>query len=91
MMEVAAYSRFFFGLAVVIGLIYGLAWVVKRLGLDKKLRGATGAQGRMQVADVLYIDTKRKLLVVRVDTREYVLLVSGDIVTVVDKLDATHA
>lgn len=87
-MDATSYPRFFLGLAVVIGLIYGLAYVVKRLGLDKKLRGATGAQGRLAVADVLYLDPKRKLLLVRADAREYLLLVSGEGVTVVDKLDA---
>lgn len=90
-MEMADYSRFFVGLAFVIGLMYALAYVVKKLGLDKKLRGATGAGGRLQVADVLYIDPKRKLLLVKADAREYVLLVSGEQVTVIDKLGAVDA
>lgn len=87
-MEYYDFSRFFFGFAVVIGLIYALAWVVKRSGLDKKLRGATGAQGRLAVSDVLYLDPRRKLVMVRADGREYLLLIAGESVTVVDKLES---
>jgi len=83
------YSRFFLGLAFVIALMYGLAYVVKKLGLDKKLRGATGVGGRLAVSDVLYLDPKRKLMLVRADAREYVILVSGEQVTVIDKLEGS--
>jgi flagellar protein FliO/FliZ len=86
-MEYFEIARFFGGLAIVISLIYGCAWLAKRFGLDKKLRGATGAHGRLAVADVMYIDPKRKLMLVRADASEYLLLISGESVTVVDKMD----
>lgn len=87
-MEMVDYSRFFFSLALVVALIWGVAFVLKRLGLDKRLRGATGQAGRLQVVDVLYTDPRRKLMLVRADAHEYLLMLSGDSVTVVDKLDA---
>lgn len=90
-MEMVDYSRFVGGLAFVVVLMYALAYGVKKLGLDKKLRGATGAGGRLQVADVLFIDPKRKLLLVKADAREYVLLISGEQVTLIDKLGAADA
>lgn len=86
-MELAEYGRFFLSLAFIIGLIFVCAWVAKKLGLDKKLRGVTAATGRLQVADTLYLDPKRKLVLVRADAREYVILLHGDRATVVDKLD----
>lgn len=86
-MEMVDYSRFFVSLAFVIALIWAVAWLLKRFGLDKRLRGATGQAGRMQVVDVLYMDPRRKLVLVRADHQEYVLMVAGDSVTVIDKLE----
>ena len=88
-MESIDFTRFFLSLAFIVGLIWLCAWAAKRAGLDKKLRGATGGSGRLSVVDVHYLDPKRKVLLVRADAREYVLLVSGDQVTVIDKLDET--
>lgn len=86
-MDYAEYMRFFLSLAFVMGLIWLCAWLAKRFGLDKKLRGVTHSTGRLQVTDTLYLDPKRKLLLVRADAREYVILLAGETVTVIDKLD----
>lgn len=88
-METVDYTRFFLSLAFVMALIWLCAWLAKRFGLDKKLRGVTTVTGRLNVTDTLYLDPRRKLLLVRADQREYVLLLSGDAVTVIDKLDGT--
>lgn len=88
-MELMDYSRFFFALAFVIGLIWGIAYLMRRFGLDKKLRGINGQQGRLQVVDVLYLDPKRKITLVRADKTEYVLLLAGDQAQVIDKRDVT--
>lgn len=85
-MEWADYTRFFLALAFVIALIWFMAWGARKSGLDKKLRGASGSQGRLQVVDVLYLDPKRKMLLVRADAKEYLLLIAGDTATVIDKL-----
>ncbi len=85
-MELMDYSRFALSLGFVILLIWGIAAAMKKFGLDKRLRGVSGQVGRLKVVDVLYMDTKRKLMLVRADAQEYLLLVSGDSVTVVDKL-----
>lgn len=85
-MEYVELSRFFVALAFVVALIWGCGWLAKRAGLDKRMRGMTGAQGRLSVGDVLYLDPKRKLLLVKADGAEYLLLVAGETVTVVDKL-----
>lgn len=86
-METVEYTRFFLSLAFVMALIWACAWLAKRFGLDKKMRGVTAATGRLGVVDTLYLDPKRKLVLVRADAREYVILLSGENVTVIDKLD----
>ena len=85
-MDMTEYPRFFLSLVFVLGLIWGIAFLLKRFGLDKRLRGATGQTARLQVMDVLYMDTKRKLVLARADANEYLLMVAGDTVTLIDKL-----
>ncbi len=85
-MEFAEYSRFFFALAFVIGLIWACGYVLKRTGMDKRLRGITGSQGRLAVVDVLYLDPKRKLTLVRADDKEYLLFIAGEQATLIEKL-----
>ncbi|MFZ4541352.1 MAG: FliO/MopB family protein [Rickettsiales bacterium] len=89
-MELADYSRFMFALAFVVGLIWLTAYMLKRTGLDKRLRGVTGQNGRLAVVDVLYLDPRRKLTLVRADAREYLLLIAGDTAQVIDTLEAKN-
>lgn len=86
-MEFTDYTRFVLALGFVLGLIWLMAYLAKRFGLDKKLRGITGAQGRMAVVDVMHLDPKRKLTLVRVDAKEYVILLAGESAHVVDQFE----
>ncbi len=86
-MELADYSRFFFALAFVVGLIWLIAYAMKRTGLDKRLRGVSGQQGRLSVVDVLYLDPKRKLTLVRADTKEYLIFIAGENAQLIDTLE----
>ncbi len=86
-MEFSDYARFVFALAFVIGLIWAVAFTARRFGLDKKIRGIKGNQGRLAIVDVLYLDPKRKLTLVRADSKEYLLLIAGDKAEVVDKFE----
>lgn len=87
-MEVIEYSRFFLALAFVVGLIWACGYLLKRTGMDKRLRGVTGQQGRLGVVDVLYLDPRRKLTLVRADTREYLIFIAGDTAQLIDTLEA---
>lgn len=88
-MESADFIRFILSLTLVIGLIWLSAFLFKRFGLDKKLRNTRGVSGQLEVADTLYLDARRKLVVVKHKAREYVLLLSGDSATCIDTHEAT--
>ncbi len=94
-MENVDFSRLFLSLALVVSLIWLTAYLLKRSGLDKRLGGIRGtAAGRLQVMDVLYLDPKRKIMLVRADATEYLLLLNGETTTLVDTIagkDVTHA
>jgi flagellar protein FliO/FliZ len=88
-MEFADYYRFMFALAFVVALIWLTGYLMKRAGLDKRLGGVTGKAGeRLAVVDVLHLDPKRKLAIVRADSREYLLLIGGEHAQLIDTLEA---
>lgn len=60
-----------FALAVVLGLIMLAARLLRAGGFTAK------AGGRMQLQSSLMLDARRRLILVRVDQREYLILTGG--------------
>jgi flagellar protein FliO/FliZ len=85
-MEFVDFSRFVFSLGAVVAMIWLTAYILKRTGLDQRLRGVTKREGRLAIVDVIHLDARRKLTLVRADTREYLILFTGDTAQVVDHL-----
>ena len=81
-METLDYLRFLAALAVVVGLIAGAAWAARRFGLAPRVTGQGG--GRLGVVAVQSIDTRRKLVLVRRDDREHLIIVSPTAETVIE-------
>lgn len=90
-MDTVDYTRFILSLAFVIALIWLAAYLLRRSGLDKKLRGMTAASSRLKVEDVLYLDPRRKLVLVRADASEYLLLLAQESATLIDRLPKKDA
>lgn len=82
-MEFAEYFRFFAALGVVLVLIAGLAALVRRSGFGGRLAIAPGAGGerRLALVEVRPLDAKRKLVLLRRDDREHLVLLgaAGDL------------
>ena len=69
------YLRFVAALAFVLGLIVLLAWLARRY----RLGGATArADRRLAVLEVLPVDPRRKVVLIRCDEREFLLLLGQD-------------
>jgi flagellar protein FliO/FliZ len=79
LVELLDWARALFALIATLALILGAAYGARRLGMLQP-----GAQGpkRMRVAETLMLDPRRRLVIVRVDEREHVLLLGpgGDVV-----------
>ncbi len=86
-MELYTYSRFVLVLAFVVALIWLTGYLMKRFGLDKHLRGVTGQKGRLAVVDVLYLDPKRKLTLLRADDKEYLVLMNEGQALLMDRFE----
>ena len=75
-MEPIDYGRFLAALLFVLGLIALVAWLARRFRLGG---GATpGAARRRAVLETLALDARRKLVLIRRDDTEHLLLLGAD-------------
>lgn len=81
-MEFASYLRFGAALVLVLGLIGVAAWAARRFGFAGRLPAARSRGRRLAVVDVTPLDTKRRLVLVRRDGVEHLVLLgsAGDLV-----------
>jgi flagellar protein FliO/FliZ len=79
LVDLLDWARTLFALIATLALIVGAAYVARRLGMLQP--GGPGLK-RMRVTETLLIDTRRRMVIVRVDEREHVLLLgpAGDVV-----------
>jgi hypothetical protein len=70
--------RFFIAFIVVLALIGGTAYVVRRFGGDRLGAATTrGRQPRLAVVDAAPVDGRRRLLLIRRDNVEHLLMIGG--------------
>ena len=74
MLEFDTYIRFLLALGFVLALIGIGTWLIKRFALERGVPQARRAAKRLQVVETLSIDTRRKLVLVRRDATEHLLL-----------------
>lgn len=74
MLEFDTYIRFLLALGFVLALIGIGTWLIKRFALERGVPKARRAAKRLQVVETLSIDTRRKLVLVRRDATEHLLL-----------------
>ena len=77
--------KFFLAFLVVLGLILGFAWAVRRFGTGRLGGGsARGRQPRLAVIDYASVDGRRRLILVRRDNVEHLLMIGGPTDVVVE-------
>lgn len=76
-MEVMEYLRFAMALVFVLGLIGACSWFGKRMGLAPRIGGG-GPHQRLSVIEIQAIDAKRKLVLIRRDDVEHLIMLNAD-------------
>jgi flagellar protein FliO/FliZ len=76
-MDLDVYFKFVLALVFVLGLIGALAWAARRFGLGGKLTPNTGRARRLSVVEVMPLDARRKLVLLRRDAAEYLVLLGA--------------
>lgn len=78
------YFRVIFGLVAVIGLI-GIAAVIARKAGVVSLPTAGGRKRRLSISESLPLDARRRLLIVRRDDREHLIILGAQTETLVEQ------
>ncbi len=73
-MDLELYSRFLIALVGVLALIGLLTWLARRFGLGGKLVPNKGRERRLSIVEVMALDSRRKLVLLRRDTTEHLVL-----------------
>lgn len=82
-METEMLLKTFFAFAFVMALMLGFAWFLKRVGLGGQSM-LPGGKRRLKVVEFLPLDAKRKLVLVRRDNRDHLLVLGPAGETVVE-------
>ena len=82
-MDTLDYIKFVAALALVLGMMGGLALILKRLGLGNV--GVLPAdKRRLKIVEILSIDPRRKALILRRDDKEHLVILGVNGETVVE-------
>lgn len=83
--EMPLAARFFIAFLVVLALIGATAWLVRRFGANRLGgAGARGRQPRLAVIDAATVDGRRRLVLIRRDNIEHLLMIGGPTDVVVE-------
>ncbi|HET9715337.1 MAG TPA: flagellar biosynthesis protein FliO [Pseudolabrys sp.] len=75
--EMPLAARFFVAFLVVLALIGLTAWLVRRFGSNKLGNTSRGRQPRLAVIDAATVDGRRRLVLIRRDNIEHLLMIGG--------------
>ncbi len=76
--------RFFIAFVVVFGLIGAAAWLVRRFGAARLGENLRGRQPRLAVIEASAVDGRRRLVLIRRDNVEHLLMIGGPTDVVVE-------
>lgn len=82
-MDIDQYVRFVMALLLVLAMIFVVMWLLKRVGMAGVAAGGPKSRRRrLSVVEAVALDTRRRLVLVRCDGVEHLLLLgaSGDLV-----------
>jgi len=83
-MDSPDYLRFLAALVFVLALLGGFAWLARRFGLAPRATATKSAVKRLSVSEILPLDARRRLLLIRRDNVEHLVLI-GDGETVIEQ------
>jgi flagellar protein FliO/FliZ len=85
MADMETYARFLLGLVFVLGLILALSWAARRLNLvPGAIKLAQTGKRRLAIVEISAVDAKRRLVLVKRDNVEHLLLLGPTSETVVE-------
>ncbi|MGH1455667.1 MAG: FliO/MopB family protein [Alphaproteobacteria bacterium] len=81
--ELPQIVRLLIALAFVVGLMGGLAFVLKKLGLATPQSIKTTDKRRLKIVESLPLDARRRLMIIQCDGREHLIIAGNNNETIV--------
>lgn len=89
-MDTISFARFVVAFLIVLGLI-GILWLVlRKMAQAQLIVGAKNPVGRLQIVETRFLDPKRRLVLIKRDKVEHLLLLSDGHEIVVESGIETH-
>lgn len=83
-MEYASLGRVLISFAAVVALMFLLSYLVRKFGLEKKIRMPESPKGRLQLVDQLFIDPRHRLVLIQRDDMCHLLLIGVEKETLIE-------
>ncbi len=83
-MDWDVYFRFLLALVFVVALIGLVAWLARRYGVGGTLPRASGGRRRLRIVETAAVDAKRRLVLLRRDDVEHLVLLGPGSETVIE-------
>ncbi len=77
-MDMDTYIRFVLALIFVLSLIGLVAWLIRRFGVTGRFMAKTKQHSRLGIVEMATVDAKRRLVLVRRDQQEHLLLLGAN-------------
>jgi flagellar protein FliO/FliZ len=77
-------TKLFLALLIVVGMMGGLAFFLKKIGLSGVISIKPGDKRRLSIVETLPLDARRRLAILKCDSREYLVILSASGETVLD-------
>lgn len=82
--DTPSYLKLLASLTLVLGLMGGLAFVLKKLGLAGQVINAAGGQKRLKVVEALPLDARRRLVLLQRDDAQHLVILGPEGETVIE-------
>lgn len=83
-MDYDIYLRFVAALAFVLALIWLIAWIMRRYGFGRSIAAAAAGKRRLGIVEVTPLDRQRRLVLLRRDDREHLVILGPSSDTLIE-------
>jgi flagellar protein FliO/FliZ len=77
-MDSVQYLKYIVGLLIVLGLIALVTLLARKFGMVPKVQRKPGSPSRLSISDMTAIDAKRRLVLIRRDEKEHLVLLGPE-------------
>jgi flagellar biogenesis protein FliO len=86
-MEWSQLLQVIFSFIFVVALMLGIGALIKKFGLEKKWNMVKSTSGLLKVVDSMFLDAKRRVVVISMEEKRYVVLLDGERAQLIDTLE----